>query len=79
MSEEWVEPYLEPSGSIVEYRYVVYSEGLALFKERNPVRRANIARQLADWTATLAEMEAAEARKSLEGQEVGGRSQEAEF
>jgi hypothetical protein len=52
-----------PPGSIVEYRYVVYSESLALLKEKNPVRRANIARQLADWAATLAEMEAEEAKQ----------------
>jgi len=63
MTEASFEAYAEPSGSIVEYRYVVYSEGLALFKETDPVRRANIARQLADWAATLAAMEAAEARK----------------
>jgi hypothetical protein len=62
MSDMNSRAYAEPSGSIVEYRYVVYSEGLALFKEKDPVRRAVIARQLADWTAKLAEMEAEEAR-----------------
>jgi hypothetical protein len=66
MTEASTELYAEPSGSIVEYRYVVYSEGLALFKETDPVLRANMARQLATWTATLAEMEAEEARKFQE-------------
>ncbi len=59
-------PYAVPQGSIFEYRYTVYFEGLALWKEKDPRRRATIARQLADWAATLAEMEAAEARKLTE-------------
>jgi hypothetical protein len=66
MTEANAELYAEPSGSIVEYRYVVYSEGLALFKETDPIRRANSARQLADWAAILAEMEAEEAKKFQE-------------
>jgi hypothetical protein len=43
--------------AITEYRYTVYFENLALWKEQDPARRVHIARQLADWTATLAEME----------------------
>jgi hypothetical protein len=66
MSEISLGSYPEPSESIVEYRYVVYSEGLTLFKEQDPARRATIARQLADWAAILAEMEAAEAKKISE-------------
>jgi hypothetical protein len=49
--------------AIIEYRYTVYFENLALWKEQDPTRRVHIARQLADWTATLAEMEAEEAEK----------------
>lgn len=66
MTEASLGFYAEPSGSIVEYRYVVYSEGLALFKETDPMRRATISRQLADWATTLADMEAEEARKFQE-------------
>jgi hypothetical protein len=48
--------YAVPQESILEYRYTVYFEGLALWKEKDPQRRATIARQLADWAATLADM-----------------------
>ncbi len=58
--------YAVPQESILEYRYTVYFEGLALWKEKDPQRRAIIARQLADWAATLAEMEEEEARKVIE-------------
>ncbi|UIE37818.1 hypothetical protein [Leptodesmis sichuanensis] len=58
--------YAVPQESILEYRYTVYFEGLALWKEKDPQRRATIARQLADWSATLAEMEAEETRKLTE-------------
>jgi hypothetical protein len=64
MSEEHNQTYAVPSGSIAEYRYTVYFENLALWREQDPLRRMNIAQQLADWTATLAAMEAEEVRKS---------------
>ncbi|NJP09999.1 MAG: hypothetical protein HC866_11390 [Leptolyngbyaceae cyanobacterium RU_5_1] len=54
--------YVVPHGTIKEYRCAVYFESLALWKEQNPVYRANIARQLADLAATLAELEAEAAR-----------------
>ena len=41
-------------------------ESLALWKEQNPVYRANIARQLAELAATLAEMEAETAKNFTE-------------
>ncbi|UBF25518.1 hypothetical protein K9N68_28705 [Kovacikia minuta CCNUW1] len=54
--------------SITDWRYTVYFENVWLWKEKNPVLRANMARQLAEWTAILAEMEAEEARKFTEQQ-----------
>jgi hypothetical protein len=63
MTVDLSEQYAVPPGSIKEYRYAVYFDGLALWREQNPVYRANIARRLAELTATLAEMEAEEARK----------------
>jgi hypothetical protein len=64
MSETQDQISAVPPDSIAEYRYTVYFENMALWKEQDPVRRMNIARQLADWTATLAEMEAAAAQKT---------------
>ncbi|MGV0027054.1 hypothetical protein [Phormidesmis priestleyi] len=60
------EDYIVPRDSIKTYRYAVYFENEALWKEKNPVCRANLARQLAEWAATLAEMEAEEAQKFLQ-------------
>jgi hypothetical protein len=45
------------------YRYAVYFESEWLLKEANPIRRANAARRLAELSAILAEMEAAEAKQ----------------
>lgn len=56
-----------PHDSITEYRYVVYSESLNLWKETDPQKRAVMARQLATWTSTLAELEEAEAAKAGKG------------
>jgi len=50
-----------PHDSIIEYRFLVYAEHQALWKETDPRKRAIMARQLAGWTTTLAEMEEAEA------------------
>ncbi|GAB4325507.1 MAG: hypothetical protein OHK0047_10420 [Leptolyngbyaceae cyanobacterium] len=58
--------YAVPPGSIKEYRYAVYFDGLALWKEKNPVHRANIAHRLAELMTTLAQMEAEEASKYKE-------------
>lgn len=45
------------------YQLAVYFENEWLWKEKDPVCRANIARRLAELTATLAELEEEEARK----------------
>ncbi len=66
MTDSLPRSYAVPQESILEYRYTVYFEGLTLWKEKDPQRRAIIARQLADWAATLAEMEEEEARKVIE-------------
>ncbi|NJP12617.1 MAG: hypothetical protein HC866_26750 [Leptolyngbyaceae cyanobacterium RU_5_1] len=66
MTDSTFGPYAVAQESIIEYRYTVYFEGLALWKENDPRRRATIARQLADWAATLAELEAEESRKFTE-------------
>lgn len=58
--------YAVPHDSIAEYRAAVYFESIWLWKEQNPVCRANMARQLAEWSATLAEMEAEEAKRFQE-------------
>jgi tRNA A22 N-methylase len=65
------EDHIVPHDSVVAYRYAVYFEGEALWKEKNPVYRANIAHQLAEWVAILAEMAAEEARKFLEQDSSG--------
>jgi len=70
MIEDLSEKYAVPAGSIKEYRYAVYFEGLGLWKETDPVCRANMARQLAEWAAVLAEMEAEEAQKCGEATAV---------
>jgi len=63
MSEKDTSRNATSQESIAEYRYAVHSKGLALWKEKNPVFRANMARQLAEWAAILADMEAEEAQK----------------
>jgi hypothetical protein len=63
MSDDHGHCYAVPPGSVIEYRYTVYFENLALWKEQDPVRRATIARQLAEWTSTLAALEEEEARQ----------------
>ena len=49
--------YAVPSDSIEHWRGVVYFEGLALWKERDTQLRANIAKQLAEWSTILADLE----------------------
>jgi len=62
MTEEKLHPHAVPHGSIEEYRAAVYFESLWLWKEKDPVCRANMARNLAEFAATLAELEEAAAR-----------------
>lgn len=50
--------YAVQSDSMKHWRGVVYFEGLALWKERDPQLRANIAKQLAEWSTILADLEA---------------------
>jgi hypothetical protein len=49
--------------SLQGYRYLVWMEFEAWWKEPDPVRRANLALSLAEYTATLARLEVAEAEK----------------
>ena len=58
---ETTEPLLPLTETLTDWRYAVYFEGLALWKEKDPQRRATIAKQLAEWSTILAELEAKEA------------------
>ncbi len=58
--------YIVPHNSILLYRRGVWFESQALWKETDPVCRANIAQLLAEMATKLAEMEAEEARKFIE-------------
>ncbi len=66
MSDKKPEDYIAPPDSIQMYRYAVYFESEWLWKEKDPVCRANASRRLAELTAKLAELEAAEAQTFLE-------------
>jgi hypothetical protein len=50
--------------SLQGYRYLVWMEFEAWWKEKNPVRRANLALSLAEYTATLARLEVAELQQA---------------
>ncbi len=50
-----------PSHSLKAFRYRVHCLGQALWQEKDPVSRANLALQLADAATTLARLEAQEA------------------
>ena len=52
-----------PSQSIKAFRYRVHCLGQDLWKEKDPISRANLALQLADAATTLARLEAQEAQK----------------
>lgn len=65
---EHPENHVADDDSIRLYRAAVWFEGEALWKEQDPVCRANIARQLAELTAKLAELEDSEAKKVSESQ-----------
>ncbi|UBF30190.1 hypothetical protein K9N68_39325 (plasmid) [Kovacikia minuta CCNUW1] len=56
--------YVVPPDSLKYWRYTVYFEGLALWKEQDPQKRVVMARQLAEWTHTLAQKEAEAAQQS---------------
>jgi hypothetical protein len=60
--------YAVPPESIEHWRGAVYFENLALWKETNPQYRANIAKQLAEWTQILADMEAEAAQAAAQGE-----------
>jgi hypothetical protein len=49
--------------SLEGYRYLVWMEFEALWKEQDPVRRANLALSLAEYTTTLARLEVEEAQQ----------------
>jgi hypothetical protein len=49
--------------SLQGYRYLVWMEFETWWKEQDPIRRANLALSLAEYTATLARLEVAEANK----------------
>ncbi len=66
MNSENSGQHIVPHDSILLYRRGVWFESQALWNETDPVRRANIARLLADMAVKLAEMEAEEAQKFLE-------------
>ena len=52
-----------PSQSIKAFRYRVHCLGQDLWKEKDPISRANLALQLADAATTLARLEAQEAQE----------------
>jgi antitoxin component of MazEF toxin-antitoxin module len=58
--------YILPADSLRAYQLAVYFENEWLWKEKDPVCRANAARRLAELTAKLAELEAEEAQNSVE-------------
>ena len=71
---EHPENHIAADDSLRLYRAAVLFESEALWKEQNPICRANIAQQLAALVTTLAEMEAAAARNF---REQAGASDEA--
>lgn len=52
-----------PSQSIKAFRYRVHCLGQDLWKEKDPLSRANLALQLADAATMLAKLEAEEVQK----------------
>lgn len=58
-----------PSCSIKAFRYRVHALEQDLWKEKDPVGRANLALQLADAATTLARLETQQALNS--GQDIG--------
>ncbi|PSB24511.1 hypothetical protein [Stenomitos frigidus] len=66
MTSKTSEDYILPPDSIKAIRYAVYFESEWLWKEKNPVRRANASRRLAELTAKLADLEAEEAQNFVE-------------
>ncbi|MBW4583105.1 MAG: hypothetical protein KME42_26350 [Tildeniella nuda ZEHNDER 1965/U140] len=66
MTTKTSEDYILPPDSIRTYQLAVYFENEWLWKEKDPVRRANASKRLAKLTAKLAELEAAEAQNFVE-------------
>ncbi|BAU10620.1 hypothetical protein LEP3755_11060 [Leptolyngbya sp. NIES-3755] len=56
--------YILDPESLRAYQLAVYFENEWLWKEKNPICRANMARRLAELTARLADLEEEEARKA---------------
>ena len=54
--------YILPADSLRAYQLAVYFESEWLWKEKDPICRANASRRLAELTAKLAELEAEEAQ-----------------
>lgn len=60
------EDHILSPDSIKAYRLAVYFENEWLWKEKDPICRANAARRLAELTSKLAELEEEEARQIAE-------------
>lgn len=61
---EAANPLVPRTETLDEWRGAVYFEGLALWKEQDPQLRANIAKQLAEWSTILADMEGSRGKGS---------------
>lgn len=55
--------HTDDAESLQGYRYLVWMEFEALWKEQEPARRANLALALAEYAATLARLEVEEAKR----------------
>lgn len=55
-----------PPHSIKAFRYRVHCLGQDLWKEKDPIMRANLALQLADAATTLARLEAQEVQRGAQ-------------
>ncbi|MBW4692969.1 MAG: hypothetical protein KME27_14540 [Lyngbya sp. HA4199-MV5] len=58
--------YILPADSLRAHQLAVYFESDWLWKEKDPICRANASRRLAELSAKLAELEAAEAKQFSE-------------
>jgi hypothetical protein len=57
--------HIADAESLQGYRYLVWMEFEALWKEQDPIRRANLALSLAEYTTTLARLEVEAANKTM--------------
>jgi hypothetical protein len=65
MANSLPDEHIADAESIEGYRYLVWMEFEALWKEQDPIRRANLALSLAEYTATLARLEVEAANKTM--------------